>query len=108
MDCICSAGNDGRVRLCGIFFHSNLLNLLSSKSIAREGAGAAGPCPREGVSSQELRVGLGVAAWGRDSWPRAVIRARCWQQQGCHRAHREEAVQVTLGRGTALSDLKMT
>lgn len=63
---------------------------------------------KEGVSSQEPRVRLGVAALGRDSWPKAVIRARRWEQQGCHRERGDGAVRVTLGRGTALSDVKMT
>lgn len=50
---------------------------------AGEGAGVAGPCPREGDSSQ--RAGLGVAALGSDSWPKAFTRAGCWEQQGWHR-----------------------
>lgn len=77
--------------------------------MAGEGAGVAGPCPREGgVSLQYLRVGLGVAALGSDSWPKPFIKGSCWEQQGCHRGHGDEAVRITLWRGTALSDLKMT
>lgn len=66
------------------------------------------PVPGKRVSPQYPRVGLGAAALGSDSWPKAFIKARRWEQQGCHRGPRDEAVHITLWRGTALSDLETT
>lgn len=101
------------MRLCGIFFHSKLVKHMHKTkpraASARPGKVLGQQVPvQEGFSSQEPRVRLGEAALGSHSWPKTVFRARCWGQQGCHRAHRDKGVSVTLGRGTALSDFKMT
>lgn len=85
VDRVCSARNDGRVRLCGIFLH--LLNTCTEWAPEQRVQGW-GRCwgsrslSRGGVSPQGQ---AGRAAWGSDCWPKAFIRARPWGQQGCHR-----------------------